>query len=106
MLTPWWSASRPPTTDHVVFAHSGSYSYQITSKGQACHSSHPTDGINAVMGLVHFINEETRLFDDVAADPVLGTLGHSVTVINGRRQVKRDSGLGNPGGQCAPDGSL
>lgn len=89
----------------MVFAHSGSYSYQITSKGQACHSS-PTDGINAVMGLVHFINEETRLFDDVAADPVLGTLGHSVTVINGRRQVKRDSGLGNPGGQCAPDGSL
>lgn len=39
------------------------------------------------MGLVHFINEETRLFDDVAADPVLGTLEHSVTVINGGRQV-------------------
>lgn len=76
-----------PTADHVVFAHSGSYSYQITSKGQACHSSHPADGINAVMGLVHFINEETRLFDDVAADPVLGTLEHSVTVINGGRQV-------------------
>lgn len=76
-----------PTTDHVAFAHSGSYSYQITSKGQACHSSHPADGINAVMGLVHFINEETRLFDDVATDPVLGTLEHSVTVINGRRQV-------------------
>lgn len=60
-----------PTADHVVFAHSGSYSYRI----------------NAVMGLVHFINEETRLFDDVAADPVLGTLEHSVTLFNGGRQV-------------------
>ncbi|WEV58212.1 ArgE/DapE family deacylase [Ligilactobacillus acidipiscis] len=76
-----------PTNGQIIYAHSGSFNYRITSTGQAAHSSTPTRGINAIQGLVNYINLEEGLFDDVPEGPYLGAVQHSITVIHGGNQV-------------------
>lgn len=76
-----------PTGGDVIFAHSGSINYQVTSTGKTAHSSMPDQGINAITGLVKFIEAESSLFADAAVDPYLGKVQHSVTVIEGGHQV-------------------
>ncbi|WP_251546047.1 ArgE/DapE family deacylase [Limosilactobacillus caecicola] len=76
-----------PTSGNVIFAHSGSMNYQITSVGKAVHSSQPENGINAIDALVDYCVKERTLFDDAPVDQYLGTVKHSVTVINGGDQV-------------------
>lgn len=76
-----------PTSGNVVYATSGSYNYQIISKGRSAHSSTPEKGVNAVSGLGHFIALEDQLFDNVPVDPYLGEVKHSVTILKGGDQV-------------------
>lgn len=76
-----------PTGGNVVFAHSGSITYRITSIGKSVHSSHPDQGINAIDGLLHFIEQERALFTDVADDQYLGKVQHSITIIEGGKQA-------------------
>ncbi len=76
-----------PTSGNIVYAHSGSMNYQIKSSGRAFHSSAPEKGINAITGLVQYINDEPRIFGDLPKDPYLGEVKHSVTVIKGGDQV-------------------
>ena len=76
-----------PTDGQIIFAHSGSFNYRITSRGQAAHSSRPAQGINAIQGLVNYINLEKDLFTDTPEDPYLGRVQHSITVIHGGEQV-------------------
>ncbi|KRL05946.1 ArgE/DapE family deacylase [Liquorilactobacillus oeni] len=76
-----------PTSGRIVYAHSGSLNYQIKSYGKAVHSSTPASGINAINGLVAYINAEAALFDKVPLDPFLGSVKHSVTLIEGGDQV-------------------
>lgn len=76
-----------PTGGNIIYAHSGSMNYRITSFGKSCHSSHPEQGINAIEGLLKFVEEEKHLFDDAKDDPYLGKVQHSITVINGGDQV-------------------
>lgn len=76
-----------PTSGNVIYAHSGSMNYEVTSIGKSCHSSHPDQGINAITGLLKFIEEEQHLFDNVPDDDYLGKIQHSITVINGGNQV-------------------
>lgn len=76
-----------PTSGNVVYAHSGSLNYRITSAGKAVHSSQPENGVNAVDALVDYCVKERQLFDDAPTDPYLGQVKHSVTVINGGDQV-------------------
>ncbi|MGM9892177.1 ArgE/DapE family deacylase [Limosilactobacillus sp.] len=76
-----------PTGGNVIFAHSGSLNYEVTSIGKAAHSSAPERGINAISGLVKFIEAENKLFSDAPVDPYLGHVQHSVTVIKGGHQV-------------------
>lgn len=76
-----------PTSGNVVYAHSGSLNYQITSVGKAVHSSQPENGVNAINALVDYCIQERTLFDDVPDDPYLGKVKHSVTVIQGGDQV-------------------
>lgn len=76
-----------PTSGQIIYAHSGSLNYQIKSYGKSAHSSRPAQGINAISGLVKFINAEQTLFDDAPADPFLGHVQHSVTMIKGGQQV-------------------
>lgn len=76
-----------PTGGNVIFAHSGSMNYRVTSYGKSCHSSHPQNGINAIEGLLKFIEEEKHLFDNTKDDQYLGKVQHSITVIDGGSQV-------------------
>ncbi|KRL00854.1 ArgE/DapE family deacylase [Liquorilactobacillus capillatus] len=76
-----------PTSGQVIYAHSGSLNYQIKSYGKAVHSSRPGQGVNAISGLMQYINAEQTLFDDVPLDPLLGNVQHSITVIKGGQQV-------------------
>lgn len=76
-----------PTGGNIIFAHSGSMNYEVISEGRAFHSSKPEKGINAIQGLVEFINREKDLFNDIEKDPYLGELKHSITIIEGGNQV-------------------
>ena len=76
-----------PTSGNVVYAHSGSMNYRVSSTGKSVHSSQPENGINAIDALVDFCVKERDLFNDAPVDPYLGTVKHSVTVINGGDQV-------------------
>lgn len=76
-----------PTGGNVVYAHSGSYNYRITSVGKSVHSSAPERGMNALEGLVDYCLAERTLFDDAKKDPYLGDVKHSVTIIKGGDQV-------------------
>lgn len=76
-----------PTSGNVVYAHSGSLNYRITSTGKSVHSSQPENGINAINALVDYCVKERTLFDDAPLDPYLGKVKHSVTVITGGDQV-------------------
>lgn len=76
-----------PTGGNVIFAHSGSLNYEVTSTGKTAHSSMPDQGVNAITGLVKFIEAESGLFADAPVDPYLGKIQHSVTVIEGGHQV-------------------
>lgn len=75
------------TDGQVIYAHSGSFNYRIKSSGKAAHSSTPERGVNAIQGLVNYINLEKDLFDDAPEDPYLGKVQHSITVIRGGEQV-------------------
>lgn len=76
-----------PSGGNITYAHSGSYNYTVNSYGLGAHSSLPDKGINAITNLVKFINTEQTAFDGIPVSPVLGSLVHSVTVINGGDQV-------------------
>ncbi|MDO4903704.1 MAG: ArgE/DapE family deacylase [Limosilactobacillus sp.] len=76
-----------PTGGNVIFSHSGSMNYVITSSGKSTHSSHPSHGINAITGLLKYVEKEEHLFDDAPKDKYLGKIQHSVTVIEGGDQV-------------------
>lgn len=76
-----------PTSGNVVYAHSGSLNYRITSAGKSVHSSQPENGVNAIEALVDYCVKERTLFDNAPQDQYLGQVKHSVTVINGGDQV-------------------
>ena len=61
--------------------------YRVSSTGKSVHSSQPENGVNAIDALVDFCVKERDLFNDAPVDPYLGTVKHSVTVINGGDQV-------------------
>ncbi|ANZ58079.1 succinyl-diaminopimelate desuccinylase [Fructilactobacillus lindneri] len=75
------------TDGNITYAHSGSLNYRIKSSGKSVHSSTPALGLNAIQGLVTFINTEKNIFNNVAKDTVLGNVQHSITVIEGGNQI-------------------
>jgi succinyl-diaminopimelate desuccinylase len=76
-----------PTGGNVIFAHSGSLNYSVESIGKSAHSSMPARGVNAITGLLKYVEAESHLFDDAPEDPYLGKVQHSVTVIEGGGQI-------------------
>ena len=92
-----------PTGGNVIFAHSGSMNYRVTSYGKSCHSSHPQNGINAIEGLLKFIEEEKHLFDNTKDDQYLGKVQHSITVIDGGSQVNTIPDSASLHGNYAPN---
>ncbi len=75
------------TDGDIIFAHSGSLSYRISSVGLSVHSSMPEKGKNAFDALVEFYRREKNLFDDAPFDEYLGSVKHSITVMHGGDQV-------------------
>jgi succinyl-diaminopimelate desuccinylase len=76
-----------PTDGQIVYAHAGTINYQIKSYGKAVHSSAPEAGINAISGLVAYINAEPKLFADDPGDSDLGKVKHSITIVKGGSQI-------------------
>ncbi|MCM0598527.1 ArgE/DapE family deacylase [Periweissella fabalis] len=76
-----------PTDAKIVYAHKGSFNYTVTAKGRQAHSSIPELGINAISGLINFVNAEVTLFDDAPIDDILGPLTHTITIFHSGEQI-------------------
>lgn len=76
-----------PTNGQIVYAHAGTINYQVKSYGRAVHSSFPESGINAINGLVKYIDAENTLFNQDPGDETLGKVKHSITLVNGGAQI-------------------
>lgn len=57
-----------PTLLNVVHAHKGTYGFKATSHGRAAHSS-TSEGINANLAMIPFLNEMKRIHDETEEDP-------------------------------------
>jgi acetylornithine deacetylase len=57
-----------PTLLNVVHSHKGTYGFKATSHGRAAHSS-TSEGINANLAMIPFLNEMKRIHDETEEDP-------------------------------------
>tara|TARA_R110002074_G_scaffold106741_2_gene230743 strand:+ start:17 stop:832 length:816 start_codon:yes stop_codon:yes gene_type:complete len=57
-----------PTRLEVVYAHKGTYGFQVISHGRAAHSSLST-GVNANLAMIPFLVEMKKLYDECMTDP-------------------------------------
>lgn len=79
-----------PTGPALIYAHKGSLSYTVVSRGKAAHSSMPQEGINAIANINEFITRANAQMQEATAkykNAVLGRALHSITVIRGGEQV-------------------
>jgi acetylornithine deacetylase len=80
-----------PTSLDVVVAHRGATRWKIRTTGRACHSSRPTDGINAIYRMAKIVSclEEyaEQLPRTTPAHPLCGPATLSVGVIQGGSSV-------------------
>ena len=80
-----------PTLLDIVVAHRGAVRWRIRTAGRACHSSRPTDGINAIyrMGRVLLAMEEFAAWlpQSRPAHPLCGPATLSVGLISGGSSV-------------------
>lgn len=80
-----------PTLLDVVVAHRGVTRFVLTTRGRACHSSDPTQGINAIYRMARVINclEEyaADLPERTPAHPLCGPATLSVGLISGGASV-------------------
>ena len=79
-----------PTMLEIVAAHKGAVRWKVITRGVACHSSRPRDGVNAIyrMGRVlRAIEEYADRLGDAEADPVLGPPSLSIGRIEGGQSV-------------------
>ncbi|MEW5821572.1 MAG: YgeY family selenium metabolism-linked hydrolase [Cyanobacteriota bacterium] len=70
-----------PTNLKVNRGHPGRMEIKITTKGKACHSSRPQDGINAIYKMQPIIEEIEKLNEKLHTDTFLGKGTISVTMI-------------------------
>lgn len=77
-----------PFNADVVYAHKGSITYAVTSKGKAAHSSTPQLGYNAITPLIDYYNRQAAYFKTLTAkNPYLGRTIPVVTKIEGGSQL-------------------
>lgn len=77
-----------PSNFDVRVTHKGVIDYYVTSKGLCVHSSTPEKGRNAIMPLVTFAQRVQELMDcHDQKDPVLGSLTHVISQIQGGSQI-------------------
>jgi len=80
-----------PTELDVVVAHRGVTRFKIRTKGRACHSSDPTQGVNAIYRMANLITVLQEYADSLAvtvrAHPLCGSASLSVGKISGGTSV-------------------
>jgi succinyl-diaminopimelate desuccinylase len=76
-----------PTNGQLEYGHAGGINYHLHSRGKAAHSAHPEKGINALTKLFAFAHLEPTLFAGGPVDPDFGPLIHSITMIQGGKQI-------------------
>lgn len=77
-----------PSHDTIIYSHKGSLNFQITSTGEAAHSSMPQVGYNAINPLMAYLLElDEKLNEDSRENEVLGQLVMSTTIFNAGNQV-------------------
>lgn len=77
-----------PTQSHVVYAHKGSITYKITSKGLAAHSSRPEEGYNAISPLIDYYTLQNEYFETlITENKYLGKTVPVVTKMDGGAQL-------------------
>ncbi len=80
-----------PTELDVVVAHRGVTRFKVRTKGRACHSSDPTQGVNAIYRMAKLVSALQEYADDLAvtvkAHPLCGSASLSVGKISGGTSV-------------------
>ena len=80
-----------PTGLDVVVAHRGVTRFKIRTKGRACHSSDPTQGVNAIYRMAKLVSALQEYADSLAvtvkAHPLCGSASLSVGKISGGTSV-------------------
>jgi acetylornithine deacetylase len=80
-----------PTELNVVVAHKGVLRFRITTQGRACHSSDPSQGVNAIYRMAKVLalleRQADELGDHPAPHPLLGPPTLSVGRIEGGSSV-------------------
>ena len=80
-----------PTELDVVVAHRGVTRFKIRTKGRACHSSDPTQGVNAIYRMAKLVSGLQEYADGLAvtvkAHPLCGSASLSVGKISGGTSV-------------------
>jgi acetylornithine deacetylase len=79
-----------PTGLNIVEAHKGVVRWVLTTPGQACHSSSPDKGVNAIYRMGKVLTALERYADELRTtrtDPVLGPATISAGVIEGGTSV-------------------
>lgn len=77
-----------PSHFNIRVTHKGVIDYYVTSEGHLVHSSTPEKGQNAIMPLVAFAQKAQAIMDShQQKDPVLGSLTHVISQIEGGTQI-------------------
>jgi len=79
-----------PTCLNIVRAHKGAVRWHLTTPGQACHSSSPEKGVNAIYRMGHLLQVIERSAQELRSgrvDPHLGAASLSVGRIEGGTSV-------------------
>ncbi len=75
-----------PTQLQIVNAHKGVCRWYVSTRGRACHSSRPEQGVNAIYGMARLLSAIEKYADSLRAakvDPLLGAATLSVGRIEG-----------------------
>jgi succinyl-diaminopimelate desuccinylase len=80
-----WSIATEPTENRIVNAHKGTAVARIEAHGRACHSSDPSRGQNAIVGLAHAVLAMEGLASELVrhSHPGLGHATLSIGLIGG-----------------------
>lgn len=78
-----------PSSAQIVFAHKGSITYRVSSKGITAHSSMPEKGFDAIAPLIHFYNLEADYYKSIEsiANKYLGKTIPVISKIDGGGQL-------------------
>lgn len=78
-----------PSDSQIDFAHKGSITYRVSSKGITAHSSIPEKGFDAIAPLIHFYNLEAEYYKSIdgISNKYLGKTVPVITKIDGGHQL-------------------